>query len=174
MVSAKSGRLIYWERPSFENEKTEVAEKILFAELPKIGARIREHLSAVQETERRERIIKAEEKNTLIAEEVPDETAAQAQNFRIPLPFKSLRPIYTAEAAKDATEAKVDVLVEIDEKGLVTNAEIERWAGFGLDEETLATVKKMQFRSALRDGRALAVKFLLRYNFRRPPEKKEN
>ncbi len=174
LVSAKSGRLIHWERVSLENEKAETSEKLLISEITKLTARFLEKIKTAREIEKNERETFVSTKEIPALEEVPDEETAKAQNFRIPLPYKRLRPVYTAEAAKDATEAKVDVLVEIDEQGYVKRAEIERWAGFGLDEAAAQTVKKMQFRSALRDGKPLAVKFLLRYNFRRPPTEKAN
>jgi len=62
----------------------------------------------------------------------------------------------------------VDALVDVDEKGEVSRAEISRWAGYGLDESVIATVKQLHFFPAMRDGRALPMRVLLRYNFRKP------
>jgi TonB family protein len=81
-----------------------------------------------------------------------------------------LQPPYPDSAAAAEVEAVVDVLVDLDAKGEVTNAEIARWAGFGLDEVTLATVQKLHFFPAMRDGVAIPLRVLLRYNFRKPPK----
>ena len=43
-----------------------------------------------------------------------------------------------------------------------------KWAGFGLDESAIATVKKLRFKPAERDEKKLTIKGLVRYNFRRP------
>jgi TonB family protein len=175
LVHSKSGRLIYWERPAFEDEKIETAQKMFLSALPALAARFGEKIRTTQISEQTEKREKASEEIKPPTVEVPEtEAELKVQNFRIPLPYKSLRPAYTEAAAKDDTEAKVDILVEIDETGTVRNAEIERWAGFGLDEEALATVKKLQFRAALRDAKPIAVKFILRYNFRRLPLEKKD
>ena len=47
---------------------------------------------------------------------------------------------------------------------------VVRWAGFGLDEEVVATVRRMHFRPAQREGEPVPVRVLLRYNFRKPPK----
>jgi TonB family protein len=101
-----------------------------------------------------------------------EENAVQA-NFRPPQPFRRLHPVYTVEAARAEAEATVDALVEIDAAGEVRDVEIVRWAGFGLDEATVNTIRQLHFRPAMRDGHPIPVRFLLRYNFRRPP-KNEN
>jgi outer membrane biosynthesis protein TonB len=46
--------------------------------------------------------------------------------------------------------------------------EVVRWAGFGLDEAALSTVRQLHFAPARRDGTAVPMRVLLRYNFRRP------
>ena len=54
----------------------------------------------------------------------------------------------------------------------MTRVEIVRWGGFGLDEEVAATIRRMNFHPAERDGERVPVRVLLRYNFRRPPKTK--
>jgi outer membrane biosynthesis protein TonB len=46
---------------------------------------------------------------------------------------------------------------------------VVRWAGFGLDEATVATVRQLHFFPAMRNGAAVPLRVLLRYNFRKPP-----
>ena len=58
------------------------------------------------------------------------------------------------------------MLVELDKEGEVGHVEVARWAGFGLDEATVNTVRQMHFFPALRDGAPIPIRVLLRYNFR--------
>ena len=79
---------------------------------------------------------------------------------------------FPESAARAEVEATVDVLVDIDARGEVGRLEIARWAGYGLDESVIDTVKQMHFFPAMRDGVALPMRVLLRYNFRKAPENK--
>lgn len=65
-------------------------------------------------------------------------------------------------------QATVDVLVDLDAAGEVTRVEIARWAGFGLDQATVDNVRRMHFFPAMRNGTAVPLRVLLRYNFRSP------
>ncbi len=67
----------------------------------------------------------------------------------------------------------MDVLVDIDARGEVAHVEVVRWAGFGLDEATVHTVRQMHFRPAMRDGAPIPLRVLLRYNFRKPPKEEK-
>ena len=60
------------------------------------------------------------------------------------------------------------MLVDLDKDGEVSRVEVTRWAGFGLDEATVNTVRQLHFFPALRDGVAIPIRVLLRYNFRKP------
>jgi len=60
------------------------------------------------------------------------------------------------------------VLVDLDASGEVTRVEVARWAGFGLDETTIDTVHRLHFFPAMRNGAAIPIRVLLRYNFRKP------
>ncbi|HEX8887957.1 MAG TPA: energy transducer TonB, partial [Pyrinomonadaceae bacterium] len=88
--------------------------------------------------------------------------------IRLPQPYRRLRPAYPEEAARADAEATVDVQVELDSEGEVAKIEVVRWAGFGLDEATINTVRQMHFRPAMRDGTPIPMRVLLRYNFRKP------
>ena len=61
------------------------------------------------------------------------------------------------------------MVVDLDRGGEVTRAEVVRWAGFGLDQATLDTIHKLHFFPAMREGVAVPIRVLLRYNFRKPP-----
>ena len=108
---------------------------------------------------------------THVIEDAPvDEAAAAREGLRLPQPYRRLRPNYPETAARAEAEATVDVQLEIDERGEVSRAEVVRWAGFGLDEAALSTVRQLHFSPARRHGQAVPMRVLLRYNFRRPPK----
>ena len=173
IVSSRTGRLVLWDRPSFEAASPDEAEKSLLKELSERGARYAKAISAARETERNERAQRLERVAAVIPiiEDAPeDEKAAAREGIRLPLPYNRLRPAYPETAARAEAEATVDVQLEIDAGGEVSRVEIVRWAGFGLDEATISTVRQLHFRPARRDGVAVPMRVLLRYNFRRPPK----
>ena len=86
-----------------------------------------------------------------------------------PRPFRRLKPPYPDTAAHAEVEATVDVLVDIDARGEVGRIEVARWAGYGLDQSVIDTVRQLHFFPAHRDGAAIPIRVLLRYNFRKPP-----
>lgn len=105
-----------------------------------------------------------------VIEVMAEESTEMPGATRPPRPYRRLRPTYPQTAAIWEIEATVDVLVDVDEKGEVGRVEIARWAGYGLDESVLDTVKKLHFFPAMRDGVAVPMRVLLRYNFRKPPK----
>lgn len=106
-----------------------------------------------------------------VIEVAPDDSeTATAEGIQLPRPYRRLQPPYPVTAASAEVEAVVDVIVDIDKNGEVAYKEIARWAGFDLDEATLETVKKLHFFPAMRNGTAIPLRVLLRYNFRKPPK----
>jgi TonB family protein len=167
VVSAHTGRLVMWARPSREAATPEASEKALLEEVGRLAHVCRRQITRWLDDERaRQR--RHEEAN--VVEDAPEEGGAAASNFREPAPYRRLRPAYTDEAARAGAEATVDVSVEVGADGEVGRVEVVRWAGFGLDESVVSTVRQMHFRPATRDGQPFAVRVLLRYNFR-PPKK---
>jgi TonB family protein len=105
-----------------------------------------------------------------VIEEAPDdEKAAEVQGIRAPRPYRRLRPEYPQTAARAEAEATVDVVVDVGADGEVGDVQISRWAGFGLDESTIATVRQLHFFPAMKNGTPIPMRVLLRYNFRKPP-----
>jgi TonB family protein len=172
IVSARTGRLVMWDRPSFEASSPDEALKILLKELNGRGAHYADQVQAAQEAERTERAQASALALTAVApviEDAPDDEAAAArEGLRLPQPYRRLRPAYPDTAARAEAEATVDVQLEIDTDGEVSRFEVVRWAGFGLDEACVSTVRQLHFRPAMRNGVAVPVRVLLRYNFRRP------
>lgn len=168
LVSARTGRLVLWDRRSFEAATPEAALKGLLDELSSRAADYASALRAAANDEREERARANTRAGAPVIEEVPDDASTAAQGLRLPMPYRRLRPAYPETAARAEAEATVDVLVDLDEEGEVRRVEVVRWAGFGLDEATVSTVRNMHFRPAMRDGRPLPMRVLLRYNFQRP------
>jgi TonB family protein len=175
LVSARTGRLIRWERPNFKAATKVYAEQALLSDLSN-GAADPAYATSIHRAEQDER----GERQLTTAEEVPvieaapdDDKIAAAEGLRLPRPYRRLVPPYPETAAKAEAEAIVDVLVDLDAGGEVTHVEVARWAGFGLDQATLETVRRLHFFPALRNGVAIPIRVLLRYNFRKPPRQEE-
>jgi hypothetical protein len=64
--------------------------------------------------------------------------------------------------------ATVERGVDLDAKGSIQRTRIVRWAGFGLDESVEKTVREMNWRPAELNGKNVPMRFLLRYNFKKP------
>lgn len=171
IVSARTGRLLLWERPSFEAATPEEAEKRLLAELQGGEMRLRYGtvIRRAQEDEMRARSI-VQPTGTPVIEDAPDEAVAAEHGLRLPQPFRRLRPSYPETAARVEAEATVDLQVEIDARGEVGRIDVVRWAGFGLNEAAVDTVSQLHFRPAMRNGVPVPLRVLLRYNFRKPPK----
>jgi TonB family protein len=107
--------------------------------------------------------------DAVIDEAPEDDKAAATQGIRLPRPYRRLRPDYPDTAARAEAEATVDVAVDIGADGEVGEIQIVRWAGFGLDESTVATVRQLHFFPAMKNSAPIPMRVLLRYNFRKPP-----
>jgi TonB family protein len=171
LVSGRTGKLISWERLSVRQPNFKDAETALLAELRKseILERYQQALRLAQTEEAAARISAVENAAPVIEVMSDDQTDGNG-DVRAPRPYRRLKPPYPETAARAEVEAIVDVLVDIDARGEVTHAEIARWAGYGLDQSVLETVKQMHFFPAIRGGVAIPMRVLLRYNFRKPPK----
>jgi len=171
LVSARTGRLILWERPSFETPEATNAEAKLSQYLTDdaFTRRLLGIIKKTQEDERAQRTILTASAEAIIEEAPEDEKAAEAQGVRAPRPYRRLRPDYPQTAARADAEATVDVVVDVGADGEVGDVQIARWAGFGLDESTIATVRQLHFFPAMKNGTPIPMRVMLRYNFRKPP-----
>jgi TonB family protein len=167
LVSARTGKLIRWERLEFRRPTQLDAEQALLGSLSTEGTRNRYHLDIRRAVEdERSTRARAIDAGTPVIEVMNDEETGGS--VRAPRPYRRLKPPYPEMAARDQVEATVDVLADIDAKGVVGHIEIVRWAGYGLDESVMNTVKQINFFPAQRDGVPIPMRVLLRYNFRKP------
>lgn len=171
LVSTRTGRLLFWERPSFENAEATRAEIQLSQYLSddSLTRRLLDVIKKSHEDERIQRTVLTASTEALIEEAPEDEKAAEVQGIRPPRPYRRLRPEYPSSAARADAEATVDVAVDVGADGEVSEIQIVRWAGFGLDEVTVATVRQLHFFPAMKNGTPIPMRVLLRYNFRKPP-----
>lgn len=170
LVSARTGRLILWEQPLTLGDSAQEAEKSLL-QLLSSGESHRRYVVAMRramDDERGERTAAVETPAPVIEVMSEDRSDDSEKEVRAPRPYVRLKPTYQESAARSEIEAVVDILVDIDARGEVGHIEIARWAGYGLDQSVIDTVKQMHFFPAMRDGRAIPMRVLLRYNFRKP------
>jgi len=168
LVSARTGKLVFWERQEFRRPTATEAEQALLNSFSAATTtdRLQGTILRIAEEERNLRAI-AIDRNAPVIDLMPD--AEAGEGLRAPRPFRRPKPAYPEAAAHDQVEATVDVLVDIDAKGKVGQIEIARWAGYGLDESVINTVRQIDFFPAMRNGVAIPMRVLLRYNFRKPP-----
>ena len=171
IVSARTGRLILWERPLERRDTAAEAEQSLLQVLTSADTRQRYQIAIRRafEDERAQRE-SAIEKPASIIEVMSEDENVENKDTRPPRPFRRFKPPYPEAAARAEVEAIVDVLVDVDARGEVSHLEIARWAGYGLDQSVIDTVRQIHFFPAMRAGVAIPMRVLLRYNFRKPPK----
>ena len=160
VISSRTGRLVFWKNQKREAAKPDAAAKLLDDSVDGLAKELIEKIKTAQ----------SDERNSPLApsiEEVPDADSPNPNDFKAPIPYRRIKPEYTTEAALYSVTATVEILVDTDANGTISRTEIVRWAGFGLDESVEKTVRAMNWRPAMRDGKPLAMRFLLRYNFKK-------
>jgi TonB family protein len=164
--------LILWERPLERRDTAEEAEKALLESLSSAGTsnRYRVAVRRTLEDERSQRESAVETPVSMIEVMSDEDGTRDKKDVRAPRPYRRFKPAYPETAARAEVEAVVDVLVDIDVHGEVRKIEIARWAGYGLDQSVIDTVRQMHFFPAMRDGIPIPMRVLLRYNFRKPPK----
>jgi len=171
LVSARTGRLILWERPLERRDTAAEAESALLQTLSSAGSRqqLQVAVRRALEEESAQREFAAGKPESVIEVMWDQDGAQENREVRAPRPFKRFKPAYPEAAASAEVEAVVDALVDVDARGEVGRIEIARWAGYGLDQSVIDTVKQLHFFPAMRNGVAIPMRVLLRYNFRKPP-----
>lgn len=159
VVSGRSGRLVLWRGLRYDASTPTAAEEALARAVPSLAGELDTIWAKVAKTERAE-------PEPARMEEAPEGEVPKSERFRAPIPYRRIKPEYTTEAAFYDVAATVDIQVDLAADGTILRTEIERWAGFGLDESVERAVRSMNWRPAERKGRPLPMRFLLRYNFK--------
>ena len=163
VVSSRTGRLIFWKLQQFEAPKPDKSLKMLNDSVGSFASEITTDLRTSLRNE-------VNEPQPLTMEEVPTENSPAAKNFRAPVPYRRIKPEYTARASLYDVAAAVEMVIDLDAEGTIQRTELVRWAGFGLDESAERAVRSMNWRPAERNGKTLPMRFLVRYNFRKVVE----
>lgn len=171
LVSTRDGHLMQWFRPRSERLSHEASEESLLSELevqaPSYISEIKQAAASLQAVK-----LKAQTEGAVLFEPAPDdEKTATEKGIRLPQPYRRIRPDYPRSAAEADAEGTVDVLVDIDASGEVAAVDVVRWAGFGLDEAAVQTIRRLHFRPATIKNSPTSIRIMLRYNFRRPVNK---
>ena len=161
LVDSRSGSLIRFDLTAAEAETEAKAAAGLIAKVPAL-------VSAIAEArfERSEAAARFPES--------PPENSPDAAGLKMPVPYKRIRPEYTTLASLYGVKATVDAEADIDSNGNIDALRIVRWAGFGLDGSVESAIRSMNWRPAMRAGKALPMRVLLRYNFRKIEQDEEN
>lgn len=160
VVSSRTGRLVFWKNQKSEAVKPDLATTRLSESVDELAREIVSKIKIAQIDERNEPPAPS-------IEEVPDAESPLVKDFKAPIPYSRIKPEYTTEAALYSVTATVEILIDLDASGAITRSEIIRWAGFGLEGSVEKAVRTMNWRSAVRGGKPLAMRFLLRYNFKK-------
>lgn len=155
VVDSRTGDLLGWFIESVEGVSEQDAAKKLSDRSASLAENIGNSLKANRASAVRDARF----------EEVPAEDSPLAKGLRTPVPYRRIRPEYTEFASLYGVAATVDIEVDIDADGSIARTSIERWAGFGLEDAVEKAVRSMNWRPAERNGKPLAMRVLLRYNF---------
>lgn len=159
LISARSGRLALWKALRYEAPAAAAAEEARDRAVPALADELQRTWIRIAKTE-------LTEPEPPKMEEVPEGDVPKNERFRAPIPYRRIKPEYTAEAAFYDVAATVDIWVDLAADGTILRTEIDRWAGFSLDESVERAVRTMNWRPAERNGKTLPLRFLLRYNFK--------
>jgi TonB family protein len=166
LVETRSGRLALFACSRAQAADETQARAQLAARLRQEWAR---YAAAIAEA--RDKSLTEAEAITRAPEEVIEvfTDAAAAGGLQPPVFYQRLKPAYTEEAGLAGITATVELEAVFQADGRVGAVEVVRWAGFGLDEAAVETVRQLRFKPAMRDGRPLSIRGLVHYNFRRTP-----
>ena len=104
--------------------------------------------------------------NPLTAPATPPEQAKPAgQLTKPPELLQFVEAAYPAEAQAARVSGSVGLLVDLDDKGTVTEVQVTEPAGNGFDDAAVEAVKKFKFSPAEIDGKPAPVRIAYHYNF---------
>ena len=170
LIETRTGRLVSFtlvrERAPTEAEATEKMINSVSARLGEVEERIR---AAFKRSQDEARSLPAGAEIEII--DLDGGTAPAG--ISSPVFYERLKPEYTDDAASIDVVATVEISAIFGTAGRVESSEVVRWAGFGLDESALATVRKLRFKPAVKQGKPISIRGLVRYNFKRPPSAAE-
>jgi hypothetical protein len=164
IVDGRSGALAVFDFALAKGKEREEAASMLLDDLK---SRAKVYAEKMQEYRAAQTEAVAERAGGETIIDLPDAELAFGAGFKPPEFLSRSRPEYTSKAELADISATVEALVVFSATGEIGRIELTRWAGFGLDESAARAMKELKFKPATRNGAAISVRALLRYNFRR-------
>jgi hypothetical protein len=158
VVSGRTGELLSWLLKSFEADDQDKALRLLAASINNTSNEIVDKIRSAKISGRRAPI-------DVKIEEVPDAGSPAGIDLKPPIPYRRIKPEYTTAAFLYDVRATIDIEADVDSDGRITATRVVRWAGFGLEQSAENAVRGMSWRPAMRAGKPLPMRVLLRYNF---------
>ncbi len=87
-------------------------------------------------------------------------------NVSAPIPIYKPEPPYSEQARKAKYQGTCVLWIVVDAQGNVTDAQVVKPLGMGLDENALKTVRTWKFKPAMRNGAPVPVKVMVEVSFR--------
>jgi len=87
-------------------------------------------------------------------------------NVSAPIPIYKPEPPYSEQARKAKYQGTVVLWIVVDAQGNVTDAQVVKPLGMGLDQNAVKTVKTWKFKPAMRNGSPVPVKVMVEVSFR--------
>jgi periplasmic protein TonB len=87
-------------------------------------------------------------------------------NVSAPIPIYKPEPPYSEQARKAKYQGTVVLWIVVDAQGNVTDAQVVKPLGMGLDENAVKTVRTWKFKAAQRNGAPVPVKVMVEVSFR--------
>ena len=87
-------------------------------------------------------------------------------NVSAPIPIYKPEPPYSEQARKAKYQGTVVLWIVVDQEGNVTDAQVVKPLGMGLDQNAVTTVKTWKFKPAQRNGSPVPVKVMVEVSFR--------
>jgi periplasmic protein TonB len=93
-------------------------------------------------------------------------TGLHGRNVTQPVLLWRTDPEYSDEARKVKLQGVVELGIEVNAAGQVTNVRVLRSLGLGLDERAIEAVRQWKFRAGTVDGKAASTRAIVEVNFR--------
>ena len=162
LVSGRTGNMLLWRLKSFDADHQLKADQALGLSIDGTADGTAPELINKMKTASGAEIatVKSGE-----IEDVPIEGTAAAIDFKPPIPYRRIKPNYKVTAFLYDIRATVEIEANIGSDGSVLSTRPVGWAGFGLEDSAVNAVRSMYWRPAMRNGKPLPMRVLLRYNF---------
>jgi protein TonB len=93
-------------------------------------------------------------------------TGLHGRNVTQPVLLSRNDPEYSDEARKAKLQGIVELGIEVNAAGQVTNVRVLRSLGLGLDERAIEAVRQWKFRPGTMDGKPVSTRAMVEVNFR--------